>query len=679
MNDHLTSSRLQPVLRSKLCNLLDLDGDVSPREDLAEFLMALLATRGTVLLVDSSGRDLLAFARLIAALEGSEPFHHCCTAKDSKEKLCEDSAGRSVWFLEEIDALKSAEQAEVGLHFLEAIPAPRSRRILMASVSSAGDSSSLAEELLEALGAVIVLPKLESSRLGRELSSPRSRESSAEGCGPEWSLLSNEGEDACPAELVADVVALADRIASLDPTSVSERPPIDALRIQLRVIFRLGVLRSAYGEADIPFGNLGEIHSALLAHRLRRVDHEGKSNQMIVGESVLRLASSAGKNKGCSPGDDAKSLEDAREVFLKLRTYLDDRVIGRGKDGPLIGDGPLRGVPTIDLMLAALFSEGHILFEDYPGTGKSYMIEKLSDCIEDDISETGIDIASYKHIQCVPDLMPSDLTGGEVFAGDRMVFRPGPVFAYLVLIDEINRTTPKVQAALLEAMADRKVTIGNHQYRLGSVFFVLATQNPLDAVGTYPLPQAQLDRFIFKRKLQPLDNDSVKKILNLDPRRGGEVPRIRVSRLYKAIQSVKREVFVSEEIKDLLIEIKKTFESLCGAVGTESTGHAAALLPKSLKEMEQTLEGGKRLLKEGSTPSPRSLQKFLGGLRAIAFIDWATGKAEAEVTVEHVRRLARDYFTHRITPIDESNKEILGELVDLVVSEAVARRKSSHS
>jgi MoxR-like ATPase len=149
---------------------------------------------------------------------------------------------------------------------------------------------------------------------------------------------------------------------------------------------------------------------------------------------------------------------------------------------------------VIEELLIALFSRGHCILEGVPGLAKTLMISSLSKCLSLDFSR----------IQFTPDLMPSDITGTEVIEENRTTgvrefkFIPGPLFANMILADEINRTPPKTQAALLEAMQERQVTVGRVRHRLSDPFFVLATQNPIEQEGTYPLPEAQQDRFMFK-------------------------------------------------------------------------------------------------------------------------------------------------------------------------------------
>src|SRR5262245_4324522 len=149
---------------------------------------------------------------------------------------------------------------------------------------------------------------------------------------------------------------------------------------------------------------------------------------------------------------------------------------------------------VIEELLIALFSRGHCILEGVPGLAKTLMISTLSKCLT----------LEFSRIQFTPDLMPSDITGTEVIEENRSTgarefkFLPGPLFANVVLADEINRTPPKTQAALLEAMQERQVTVGRVRHRLADPFFVLATQNPIEQEGTYPLPEAQQDRFMFK-------------------------------------------------------------------------------------------------------------------------------------------------------------------------------------
>lgn len=158
---------------------------------------------------------------------------------------------------------------------------------------------------------------------------------------------------------------------------------------------------------------------------------------------------------------------------------------------------------TIQLTIAALLAGGHVLIEDVPGVGKTLLAKTLAGVIQ----------AGFSRIQGTPDLLPSDILGVSIFNdhSHEFEFRKGPIFTDILLVDEVNRTTPKTQAALLEAMAENAVTIDGTTYPLSSHFFVVATQNPIEYEGTYPLPEAQLDRFFFKLRMgYPKSEDELK-------------------------------------------------------------------------------------------------------------------------------------------------------------------------
>src|SRR5215470_12783972 len=184
-----------------------------------------------------------------------------------------------------------------------------------------------------------------------------------------------------------------------------------------------------------------------------------------------------------APGLGATDLEAIKRVqgaFKEIKKQLGRVIVGQDH--------------VIEELLIALFSKGHCILEGVPGLAKTLMISTLAKCLSLDFSR----------IQFTPDLMPADITGTEVIEENRSTgarefkFLPGPLFANVILADEINRTPPKTQAALLEAMQERQVTVGRVRHKLGNPFFVLATQNPIEQEGTYPLPEAQQDRFMFK-------------------------------------------------------------------------------------------------------------------------------------------------------------------------------------
>src|SRR6266446_8822714 len=165
---------------------------------------------------------------------------------------------------------------------------------------------------------------------------------------------------------------------------------------------------------------------------------------------------------------------------------------------------------VIEQILAAIFTRGHVLLVGVPGLAKTLMVSSIARILD----------VGFKRIQFTPDLMPSDITGTNVLeepeAGRRSFrFVPGPIFANIILADEINRTPPKTQAALLQAMQEREVTVGQDTYKLPDPFFVIATQNPIEQEGTYPLPEAQLDRFMFNIKVDYPNYDEERRIISL--------------------------------------------------------------------------------------------------------------------------------------------------------------------
>lgn len=190
------------------------------------------------------------------------------------------------------------------------------------------------------------------------------------------------------------------------------------------------------------------------------------------------MTSEASKNS-MDDRDDVARLDLLRESYDKMRTEIARVVIGQDS--------------VVEELLVAIFARGHVILVGVPGLAKTLLVSTLSRILD----------LSFKRIQFTPDLMPADITGTEIIQEDpltrerKFVFLHGPLFANMILADEINRTPPKTQAALLEAMQEHRVTVGGQSHKLAEPFFVLATQNPIEQEGTYPLPEAQLDRFMF--------------------------------------------------------------------------------------------------------------------------------------------------------------------------------------
>ena len=231
--------------------------------------------------------------------------------------------------------------------------------------------------------------------------------------------------------------------------------------------------------------------------------------------------------------NDVEAADAMAARFNDLRTEVGKVIIGQ-KD-------------VVEAVFTAIFSNGHCLLVGVPGLAKTLLVQTISQVLD----------LSYNRIQFTPDLMPGDITGSEILYQDRTFrFIRGPLFANIILADEINRTPPKTQAALLEAMQERCVTVNGVQHKLEEPFFVLATQNPIEQEGTYPLPEAQLDRFMFNVNLTyPAFEDEVNVVKNTTIDKKIELKKVLSITDIKEFQQLVRKVPVSDNVVEYAVKI----------------------------------------------------------------------------------------------------------------------------
>lgn len=269
---------------------------------------------------------------------------------------------------------------------------------------------------------------------------------------------------------------------------------------------------------------------------------------------------------------------------------------------------------VVDGVLVALFANGHALLEGVPGLGKTLLVRSLSQALA----------LNFNRIQFTPDLMPADVTGTTIVvegpAGRDFQFRKGPVFTQILLADEINRATPKTQSSLLEAMQERSVTVGGTTHILDRPFLVMATQNPIEQEGTYPLPEAQLDRFFFKLEVGYSTREELAEILNRTT--AGEsatIERVLDAPTILSHQKLVRHVKVAPHIQDYAVRL---------VLSTHPKGQFATPMTN-------------RYLRFGA--SPRAAQTLALGAKVFALLD-----GRGSVSVEDIRRCALPALRHRI-------------------------------
>jgi MoxR-like ATPase len=322
-----------------------------------------------------------------------------------------------------------------------------------------------------------------------------------------------------------------------------------------------------------------------------------------------------------SPAEDVdlSNLARVKQAHDRLRTQLAKIVVGQNE--------------VIDQLMIAIFARGHCILEGVPGLAKTLMVSTLADCLT----------LKFNRIQFTPDLMPSDITGTEMLQEDRATgtrvlrYVPGPVFANILLADEINRTPPKTQAALLEAMQERQVSSSGTRHRLPDPFFVLATQNPIEQEGTYPLPEAQLDRFLFKvfvgyptpeeerliyRRTTGSAVEEVERVLS-----GEEIP---------ALQELVRRVPISDHTLDYAMALVRATR-----VGGEGPAYTA------------------KWISWGA--GPRAGQSLILAAKARAALDGRTS-----ATIDDIRAVAHPVLRHRLVTTYAAQAE--GQTPDTIIS-----------
>ena len=285
----------------------------------------------------------------------------------------------------------------------------------------------------------------------------------------------------------------------------------------------------------------------------------------------------------------------------------------------------------VERALVALLADGHILLEGVPGLAKTLLVKTIGQAIQ----------AGFSRIQFTPDLLPADLIGTRIYnprTGDFSV-QKGPVFSNLILADEVNRAPAKVQSALLEAMQEKQVTIGNETFPLDAPFLVLATQNPIEQEGTYPLPEAQVDRFMLKVIVDYPERSEEREIINrMTSGAPIDVQPVVDSAYILSAREIVRQVYVDEKIKDYVLDL---------VVATRDPGAAG------LNELANLISFG---------ASPRAGIFLIAAARAYAFI-----KGRGFVVPDDIKQMAPDILRHRIITTFEAEAQD-------VTSEQVARR-----
>ncbi len=327
---------------------------------------------------------------------------------------------------------------------------------------------------------------------------------------------------------------------------------------------------------------------------------------------------------------DSVNIRELNDLVASKNNFVS--LITRGMDQTIVGQKHL-----VESLLIALLSNGHVLLEGVPGLAKTLAIKTLAQLID----------AKYSRIQFTPDLLPADVIGTMVYSvkSEQFQIKRGPVFANFLLADEINRAPAKVQSALLEAMQERQVTIGDNTFRLDDPFLVMATQNPIEQEGTYPLPEAQVDRFLLKVVIGYPSREEEKLIIrqNISNRKTEVRPLLKPEEIIEA-QKIVEQIYIDENIERYIVDI------------VFATRFPAEY---GLSDLQSIIAFG---------ASPRASISLARAARSYAFL-----RQRGYVIPEDVRAVCHDVLRHRIglTYEAEANNitsdEIISEILDKVI------------
>lgn len=304
-------------------------------------------------------------------------------------------------------------------------------------------------------------------------------------------------------------------------------------------------------------------------------------------------------------------IEAAHQKIIQLLNEVEKVIVGKRK--------------VIQLTIVAMLVDGHVLFEDTPGVGKTLLIKAIAKATKHD----------FKRIQFTPDLLPNDITGTSIFNYQTQAFefKKGPIFSSIILADEINRATPRTQSALLEAMSEKQVTIDGTSHLLPADFFVLATQNPIDHEGTYPLPEAQLDRFLFQLHIgYPTKEEELQLLIDGDKTKNlSSIQQVLLSNDFHLLKEAVSEIYVSPVLQEYLL-----------ALVLETRQHAGIQLGIS----------------------PRGALAFLSAVKAFALTEGRTF-----CTPNDIQTIMPAVFSHRLVlnGNDYQRSEAIAKILDTIL------------